>query len=332
MEKLNLRKKLLEVSKAIKYLKKDKRNTGQNYNYLSEAKIKEIIKAEFEKQGVLFNYSTEDITQYEISPTHKGTKQFVTNIKGTYNFLDVDSEVGISGTWGGSGMDTGDKGLYKAITGGIKYVLNTNFLIPSGDDPENDDKTKTETKPAYKKPEIVKTDTKYPPVKDTDVRLITEGQVGRFFGKGTENGWKPEELKELIKTFGYEHSKDIQRKDYEKIIEMIEKGIADIPHNEKQADLLKDIKAGSDKKVHESELDQLDVKALGFKKQLWELSGDDIAYGEILGKFDVSQPYELTDKEQKAELVTALANAVLSCKKGEKDDVFDAEMAQETNQ
>ena len=68
----------------------------------------------------------------------KGTKQFNTIAKGTYQFMDSDSKTVISGTWFGSGSDTSDKGLYKAITGGIKYVLNTNFLIPTGDDPEND--------------------------------------------------------------------------------------------------------------------------------------------------------------------------------------------------
>jgi len=92
---------------------------------------------------------------------------------------------------------------------------------------------------------------------------------------------------------------------------------ADIPHNEKQADLLKDIKAGSDENVKDYELDSLDKKALEYKKQLNELTGDDIEYGTILGKFDISQPYELKDKEQKAELVTQLANAVIELKKGE---------------
>lgn len=154
----NLKQKLNEVSKAIKYLKKDKQNKMQGYNYLSEAKIKAVIKAEFEKQSILFNYSTDDVTQYEISPTHKGTKQFCTIVTGHYSFIDVDSEERIDGMWAGSGTDTGDKGLYKAITGGIKYVMNTNFLIPAGDDPEDDHdidsgngKTKQEIKPEPEK-------------------------------------------------------------------------------------------------------------------------------------------------------------------------------------
>jgi len=137
-EKKNLKQKLIEVSKSIGYLQKDKTNKMQGYSYLSEAKIKETIKAAFEEQGIMFNYSTNDVREYEISPTHKGTKQFCTIAQGTYLFADIDTDEQLYGNWAGSGTDTGDKGLYKAITGGIKYVLNTNFLIPTGDDPEND--------------------------------------------------------------------------------------------------------------------------------------------------------------------------------------------------
>jgi len=171
-------------------------------------------------------------------------------------------------------------------------------------------------KPAYKNPELVQPPQPEQKPAQVDKNIISEPQRKRLYAIGKNAGWKDEEMKELVATFGYEHSKDIKRDDYNKICEMLEKGVADIPHNEKQADLLKGIKAGSDKKVHESELDQLDEKAIEYKKQLWELTGDDIEYGAILGKFNISQPYELTDKEDKAGLVTMLANKVIELKKG----------------
>ena len=89
------------------------------------------------------------------------------------------------------------------------------------------------------------------------------------------------------------------------------------PIDNKQSDLLKNIKSNSDENVKDYELDSLDKKAIEYKKQLNELTGDDITYGEILGKFEVSQPYEIKTQEQKAELVTQLANAVIELKKGE---------------
>lgn len=167
---MKLAEKLLEVSKSIKYLEKDKSNKMQGYKYLSEAKIKEVIKSAFEKERILFNYSTEAVREYEISPTKNGAKQFVTIASGKYSFIDCDSEEILNGTWFGSGSDTSDKGLYKAITGGIKYVLNTDFLIPTGDDPENDenDKDKDKGKPPVTPPK--------PPVKPV-VKIETEVQL-----------------------------------------------------------------------------------------------------------------------------------------------------------
>jgi hypothetical protein len=52
----------------------------------------------------------------------------------------------------GSGADTGDKGLYKAYTGAIKYFLANNFLVAEGTDPENDEEMRN-IKPAYVPPE-----------------------------------------------------------------------------------------------------------------------------------------------------------------------------------
>lgn len=183
-KKRTLINKLIEVSKAIGYLQKDKKNKMQGYNYLSEAKIKETIKKHFEEQGIVFNYSTVEVREYEISPTHKGTKQFVTIAEGTYQFIDSESDVAMNGTWFGSGSDTGDKGLYKAITGGIKYVLNTNFLIPTGDDPEKDNengnngnsKTTTRTNQGNINGEL-----KTPDSWNKDSSKLTQTQIKKLF-------------------------------------------------------------------------------------------------------------------------------------------------------
>ena len=193
-----------------------------------------------------------------------------------------------------------------------KYALNGLLLIDDNKDADTQDntKTKSETKPAYKKPEIVQTDTQEP-----DKNIISEPQRKRLYAIGKGNGWADEEMKELVKTFGYEHSKDIERKNYDKIIELLEKGVADIPHEEKQADLLKDIKTGSDEKVEEWELDSLDKKAIEYKKQLNELTGDDTHYGSILADWKINQPYDIKDKEEKAKFVTALASAVMDLQK-----------------
>ena len=42
----------------------------------------------------------------------------------------------------GTGGDQTDKGMYKAITGAIKYIFIKHFLIPTQDDPEVEKATK----------------------------------------------------------------------------------------------------------------------------------------------------------------------------------------------
>ena len=38
----------------------------------------------------------------------------------------------------GEGLDAGDKAPYKAMTGALKYALLQSFLLPTGDDPEEE--------------------------------------------------------------------------------------------------------------------------------------------------------------------------------------------------
>jgi hypothetical protein len=56
-----------------------------------------------------------------------------------YTFFDTESGESLEGTFCSQGSDTGDKGVFKAVTGAIKYILSSVFLIPTGGDPEEDE-------------------------------------------------------------------------------------------------------------------------------------------------------------------------------------------------
>jgi len=144
------------------YVQKDKQVTGTGgYSYLSEAKVKLLLKVLLPQHKINFSASiTHSDPPFEISPTRNGTKQFLTAVKGTYEFTSFDVEGScVRGTWAGQGVDTGDKGIYKALTGGIRHILMTIFLIPTGTDPEqneneSDDKAgKPPQHPPASKPE-----------------------------------------------------------------------------------------------------------------------------------------------------------------------------------
>lgn len=131
----NVGAKLAAIQKEVEHMEKDGRNAAQGYNYLSEAQITAQFKPLLEKHGIVFIYASK-ITGSQHSP--KGT-QIVTDVEVTYQFLDVETGHYIQGRAAGQGADSGDKGVYKAITGAVKYIFMKTFLIPTGDDPEKDE-------------------------------------------------------------------------------------------------------------------------------------------------------------------------------------------------
>src|SRR5690606_3753984 len=72
-----------------------------------------------------------------------------------FQFEIIDRETGEREVYTayGSGADMGDKGLYKAYTGAIKYFLANNLLVAEGNDPESDEEEMRQVRPAYATPE-----------------------------------------------------------------------------------------------------------------------------------------------------------------------------------
>lgn len=127
-------KKLSEIQKEIPFIVKGGKNTMQGYKFLSELQITETIKPLLEKHGVMFIPSFR-ITDRWLTPTEK---QYVTEVLVDYEFVDIKTGQSVTGVACGQGSDPNDKGVYKAITGAVKYIFMKTFQIPTGDDPEND--------------------------------------------------------------------------------------------------------------------------------------------------------------------------------------------------
>jgi len=182
--------------------------------------------------------------------------------------------------------------------------------------------TRTETQPAYKNPELVQPPQPEQKPAQVDKNIISEPQRKRLYAIGKSNGWKDEEMKELVKTFGYEHSKDIKRDDYNKICEMLENGIPDVPSGEEPNHVEKfekEMETATEKltsKVTEPAT-TLETKALELKSKMFELTGGDAEFAwELNQMFKVDNVADLNG-EQLAEFVTFLANRVIKLQKGE---------------
>jgi hypothetical protein len=134
----NLSKKMLQIMSEVGYVQKGGTNTFQNYKYAKEADVAAKVRESMVKHGV-FLYTSVTKTGVSEYLNNKGATQFMVSVLVTGTFVDSDSGESYTVTYPGDGADTGDKGIYKAITGADKYLLMKTFLIETGDDPEKDE-------------------------------------------------------------------------------------------------------------------------------------------------------------------------------------------------
>jgi hypothetical protein len=125
----NVYQRMHAVMAEIERVDKDKVNSFHKYAYASEQAIKEAVHPLLVKHGIVFTLS---VNKQEVLGDR-------TCASFSYRFINIDNpEDGVGGTFCAQGEDKGDKGIYKAITGAVKYIMTSSFLIPTGDDPEKD--------------------------------------------------------------------------------------------------------------------------------------------------------------------------------------------------
>jgi len=131
-------KKLHLIQADIDKMDKDGWNDFSKYKYLSETQITLKIKQLFDKHKVLFTYNEEIVDKYR-----DGTMLEVA-VRVFYTFWDTESGSHYRGFVDGVARDKGDKAVWKAITGAVKYIYMKTFNIPTGDDAEKKGKGQAE--------------------------------------------------------------------------------------------------------------------------------------------------------------------------------------------
>lgn len=135
-----LARRLLDIQAEVEKLKKDGQNAHFKYGFVSEMNVVDSVRELFQKHGVLVlpTLTNSWIEQRE-KQTEKGPRtDFHSFALVKYTLEDVDSGETKEVQWLGEGLDSGDKGFYKAYSGSQKYFLMKTLMIPTGDDPEND--------------------------------------------------------------------------------------------------------------------------------------------------------------------------------------------------
>lgn len=144
-EKLNLYQKINKIMSEIEYLKKDDKvitnsKTNASYNAVSEEKVTSEIRKGLVKYGiVIIPIEQEHTREDEVLKDQYGNDKVnrITTINVKYKMQNIDDkEDYIIVVSSGTGADTQDKGVGKAMTYAYKYMLLRTFAIPTGDDPD----------------------------------------------------------------------------------------------------------------------------------------------------------------------------------------------------
>ncbi len=195
--KIELYKKLLQVQRTLKPIAETGKNTYQKYSYATALDILEPVKRTCNELG-LFLYL--DVIESEIEPG---------KARCTVKLTVVDSESGESLSINSCGYSedwsykenraTGDKAIYKAITGATKYAVREMFALASTDDPEKEEIRQSKPKP----------------------RLITAAQINRLYTLATQEvGLTKERAKQVLNSCGYNSAKDIIFEDYNRVVKV----------------------------------------------------------------------------------------------------------------
>lgn len=229
----NLAKKLAAVMAAVGRVPKRGFNAFHKYYYVMESDLADAIRDQLSKVGMVLLPHVVRVETVGTRQTRSGGEETQVRAWVEYTFIDSESGESWATTMPGDGADSGDKAIYKAITGSGKYLLLKAFWIPTGDDPEKDD-SKTDGGSTIVDPKPFGD----PPRKATpaaDAQAVFPGatvvedrisppQVERLQTIARKAGHKGPAVKAwLAKDYGVESSKDLRPSDYDAVCKRLER-------------------------------------------------------------------------------------------------------------
>src|SRR5512141_37793 len=132
----SLVRKLAWVMQRGGYIQKKGWNDFFKYKYVTEADLVCQILLLLATAGIMIIPDVVDESREPDAVQERSGTSALTRV--TIEYTVTDGKETIRFKMPGYGVDRSDKGVYKAVTGRMKYVLMKLFLIETGDDPERD--------------------------------------------------------------------------------------------------------------------------------------------------------------------------------------------------
>jgi hypothetical protein len=208
--KKSLVAKIAEACLAVKGVAKGGRNQKQGYDYMKTADIAKSLREELLPRGVIITWDDKEFVQIRSIKTNAGGEMAEFLLKSEITFHDSDSadKLGPYGAFGVA-MDTGDKSLWKAKTGQLKYVLRSIGLMP-------DEKSEPEGDENVDKALAADETLRVQEAKMEGQERIPAFQVKAFFDACDRNGHGEAQIKQfLMELNNYVQVEEIHKSDWE---------------------------------------------------------------------------------------------------------------------
>lgn len=216
MSEKNIYQRMSIITKEAKSIPKNGYNAFNKYKYVQAVDVINSMQNLLTAHGVALTISETELEKWT-EQTAKGGLNHFSQIKCEATFINIDKpSEKITVNYYTVGADTLDKDIYKAKTGGLKYLLTQQFLIVTDNliDPEE-----------QKKPDnpSIKPNTRQ---KDKQNGNLSDPQIKRMFAIGYNNKWTGDQIKEVMyDLYRLESTSDLRKTEYDKICKILETSV-----------------------------------------------------------------------------------------------------------
>lgn len=206
--------RLAEACNAVGGIEKKGTNQKQNYKYVKAADVAKAFRRELFTRHIALIPDEKEFNQTGVIKTSSGGELREFTLRMDYHICDGLSNEKITVGAFGVAMDTGDKAIWKAKTGCLKYFLRTLGIVPDEkDDPEHDEEIDELLDPPKLDPKLAQ--------KMKAQERLNPGQVQQVWDAMRKAGVKPAELEEKLKTKGLKQVEEVTQELFPKMLNWI---------------------------------------------------------------------------------------------------------------
>lgn len=222
---MNIYQKLIEVRKTVPYLQKESK--GYQYNYCGSSQVLSAVRAKMDELGLLL---VPRVLSHTLHPKGEAdVKEHLTELEMEFTWVNAEKpEETIVCPWYGQGLDTGEKGVGKALTYAEKYFMLKFFNIATDkDDPDSFQEkigSKPETNKFIEKAEKIRSSSK-------QTGNLTPKQIKRFYAIVRNSGAGDEVTKLVVEKVAPQVMRDgkinweaVDRNTYDRLCTLFESG------------------------------------------------------------------------------------------------------------